>query len=152
MYEFIDQTISEARAGLTGTLKRMACGEQIAVVIRKRGREPQGVIISAPEAGRYFNWRAEQARNQSKGRTDAEPTLVEQDEAQEAPQFDVEGLSLPKGWNPPEDFVRKHLAAGHEPEAVFRALKAHYGKHGMGEGDAARIVLAITRDEEGERR
>ena len=60
MYNLIDQNVSEARAGLTQTLRRMTGGEKIVLIVRKRHGEPQAVLIPPPEAPRYFEWRADQ--------------------------------------------------------------------------------------------
>ncbi len=136
MFEVIEQNISEARVGLTHTLRRMAGGENIVVIVRKRNGEPQGVLIPAPEAARYFEWIAEQLDSQ----------IVK--ESQGSSQSAALNLSLPEGWDTPTEYARKCLAERYSPEAVFRGLKRYYVKHGLTHEAEARIVNGI-RGEQG---
>ena len=84
MLKIVEQNIGEARASFTKTLQRMAGGEKIALVVRKRHGQPQAVLIPAPEAAAYFRWITEQL----------DAHLVE--EAQGSSQSEL-NLSLPEG-------------------------------------------------------
>ena len=138
MYNLIEQNIAEARASFTKTLQRMGGGEKIIVIVCKRHGAPQGVLIPAPEAARYFKWVTEQLDSQ----------LVE--EAQGPSQSEL-NLSLPEGWETPTKYARRYLAEGYSVEAVLRGLKKHYGKHGLTHEAAAHIVVGITREQGGPR-
>ena len=143
MYNLIEQNVSEARAGLTQTLRRMAGGEKIVLIVRKRHGEPQAVLIPAPEAARYFQWRAEQL---PAGRVETDDSeLVE--EAQGLSQSEDVNLPLPEGWDTPTEYARMYLAERHSPEAVFWGLKSNYGKHGLTHEAAARIVVGVRREQ-----
>ncbi len=135
MLDLIEQNISEARAGFTQTLQRMAGGENIAVIVRKRNGDPQGVIMPAPEAARYFKWIVEQLDSQ----------LLE--EAQGFFESGELSLSVPKGWPTPTQYARKYLGDRYSADAVLQGLKRHYGKHGLTHEAATRIVIGIKREQ-----
>ncbi len=134
MLDLIEQNISEARAGSTQTLRRMVGGENIAVIVRKRNGDPQGVIMPAPEAARYFKWIVEQLDLQ----------LLEAQGFSESGEL---SLSVPNGWPTPTEYARKYLAERYSAEAVLQGLKRDYGKHGLTHEAATRIVIGIRREQ-----
>ncbi len=112
----------------------MVGGENIAVIVRKRNGDPQGVIMPAPEAARYFKWIVEQLDLQ----------LLEAQGFSESGEL---SLSVPNGWATPTEYARKYLAERYSAEAVLQGLKRDYGKHGLTHEAATRIVIGIRREQ-----
>ena len=151
--KLIEQNVSNARDNLTKTLRRMATGEDIAVVILKRGGDMQGVLISPREAESYFNWKLKQIRDQngndqhndssSISEKPQEPPPSNQDVAQSS-QVYLPDLEFPDGLLPPEDFTRHYVRGGLPPETVLQGLLRRYGPHGLTPEEADRIVSRVV--------
>lgn len=144
MYQLVEQSVSEARASLTQTLKRMASGEDIVVVVRKRGDEPQGVIIPPAEWWKYRRWRSEQDRTNGDG--DSAGRVREAAESSPEgvlPAQQIPRRTYPDGLPTPKEFVEHHVACGLSPEKIFRGLMHHYSLSGVPEEEAEDIVMGI---------
>ncbi len=148
----IKQSVSEARRVFTATVKAMAASgdEELVVLVRKRGKPVAG-ILSARELGRFYSWRAEQARAQNDSgdesavsRESREETAAEQEKDCEVPHS-AEGTQ-PDNLPPPENYARRWLSQGNTPEMVLEWLVLLYGESGLTRETATQIVESIARE------